>query len=110
MVPDYPKSHDNLVRPSSLLNGYPLFPLHVFRAHHLGCISMFGPENVWTAPFSLDQNITLPGLSPLFPNVTCNTAGSVCHMTTGEAEINAACSMSVRTPHYAPVSPLLMGS
>jgi purine nucleoside permease len=55
---------------------------------------MFAPEDVWTSSLSLTENITLPGLSPLFPNVTCHTDGSVCHITTGEAEINAACTVS----------------
>ncbi|WVQ75501.1 hypothetical protein IAR50_005126 [Cryptococcus sp. DSM 104548] len=57
-------------------------------------ISMFSPEDVWTTSLNLTQNITLPGLSPLFPNVACNEAGEICQMTTGEAEINAACSVS----------------
>ncbi|RSH95295.1 hypothetical protein EHS25_000382 [Saitozyma podzolica] len=57
-------------------------------------ISMFAPEDVWTSPLGLTENITLPGLSQLYPNVTCNPSGSVCHVTTGEAEINAACTIS----------------
>ncbi len=61
-------------------------------------IRMFGPEDVWTEALNLDQNITLPGLSPLYPNVTCSSAGDVCHLTLGEAEVNAACSMSVSFP------------
>lgn len=56
---------------------------------------MFDLEDVWTTTLKLDQNITVPGLSPIYPNVTCNDAGSICHITTGEAEINAACSVSV---------------
>lgn len=35
-------------------------------------------------------NHTTPGLSPLFEEIACNTEGSVCIVTTGEAEINAA--------------------
>ncbi|ODN74438.1 hypothetical protein L202_06831 [Cryptococcus amylolentus CBS 6039] len=57
-------------------------------------ISMFTPEDVWTTSLNLTQNVTLPGLSPLFPNLACNEAGEICHMTTGEAEINAACSVT----------------
>ncbi|KAK6529655.1 hypothetical protein TWF281_008820 [Arthrobotrys megalospora] len=39
-------------------------------------------------------NITVPGLSPRFPQVYCTATGEVCHVTTTEAEINAAASMS----------------
>lgn len=39
-------------------------------------------------------NITVPGLSPRFPQVHCIATGEVCHVTTTEAEINAAASMS----------------
>ncbi|KAK1925972.1 purine nucleoside permease [Papiliotrema laurentii] len=57
-------------------------------------ISMFSPEALWPAALGLTQNITLPGLSPLFPAVNCNDDGSICHFTTGEGEINAACTAS----------------
>lgn len=67
---------------------------------------MFGPEDLWTSALDLNQNITLPGLSPLYPNVTCDSEGSVCHVITGEAEINAACTMTVscrnRLPSQSP--------
>ncbi|WVQ81216.1 hypothetical protein IAT38_003338 [Cryptococcus sp. DSM 104549] len=66
---------------------YPIAPKVVI-------ISMFSPEDVWTTSLNLTQNVTLPGLSPLFPHVACNDDGSICQMTTGEAEINAACSVS----------------
>ncbi|KAF3266678.1 hypothetical protein TWF217_001461 [Orbilia oligospora] len=39
-------------------------------------------------------NVTVPGLSPRYPEVYCTTTGDVCHITTAEAEINAAASMS----------------
>ncbi|EGX50203.1 hypothetical protein AOL_s00076g278 [Orbilia oligospora ATCC 24927] len=39
-------------------------------------------------------NVTVPGLSPRYPEVYCTTTGEVCHITTAEAEINAAASMS----------------
>ncbi|KAK3937205.1 putative purine nucleoside protein [Diplogelasinospora grovesii] len=38
----------------------------------------------------LDVNISAPGLSMLFPHVHCVADHSVCQVTTGEAEINAA--------------------
>lgn len=40
------------------------------------------------------HNITIPGLSPLYPSVHCTTNYSVCQMTTGEGEINAAASVN----------------
>jgi len=40
------------------------------------------------------QNITVPGFSPLYPDAHCNPNGTVCQMTTGEAEINAGCSVT----------------
>ena len=56
---------------------------------------MFAEESVWDEPLQLDQNVTVPGLSPLFPSIQCNVNGTVCHFITGEAEINAACSVTV---------------
>ncbi|KAI1643319.1 putative purine nucleoside permease [Daldinia loculata] len=63
-------------------------------------ISMFTPEaEIWytNSPNSslgnlLAHNISVPGLSPLFPYVHCNALGEVCQLTMGEAEINAATS------------------
>ncbi|KAL7421263.1 hypothetical protein Q5752_004148 [Cryptotrichosporon argae] len=64
--------------------------------------SMFSSENVWTAPLGLTENITVPGLSPLYPNVTCDARGAVCHLTTGEGEINAAVTVAslVASPDF----------
>lgn len=56
-------------------------------------ISMFEYEEVWSA-LDLNTNYTLPGLSPLYPAIHCNKAGEICQMTTGEAEINAAVSVT----------------
>ncbi|KAJ6627835.1 purine nucleoside permease [Mycena sp. CBHHK59/15] len=42
----------------------------------------------------LAQNITIPGFSPLYPNVHCTSDGSICQLTTGQAEINAASTIS----------------
>ena len=36
----------------------------------------------------------MPGFSPLYPEAHCNAEGSVCQMTTGESEINAAASVT----------------
>ena len=37
--------------------------------------------------------MTVPGLSPLFPDAHCTEAGDVCQVTTGEGQINAASSI-----------------
>ncbi|KAI0635324.1 purine nucleoside permease [Trametes polyzona] len=42
----------------------------------------------------LERNITVPGFSPLFPQAHCTRDGSVCQLITGEAEINAASTIS----------------
>ena len=64
--------------------------------------SQFAPEaNIWykNMPSSglgdlLGVNITVPGLSMLFPDVHCLPDHSVCQITTGESEINAAASIT----------------
>ncbi|OIW26038.1 purine nucleoside permease [Coniochaeta ligniaria NRRL 30616] len=61
-------------------------------------ISMFAPEaDIWydNLPSSglgdlLAVNISTPGLSMLYPHVHCVADYSICQVTTGEAEINAA--------------------
>jgi len=44
-------------------------------------------ENIWhTAHYNLlAQNITIPGLSPVYPVIHCNPDGSLCQITTGES-------------------------
>ncbi|EPT05927.1 hypothetical protein FOMPIDRAFT_1110397 [Fomitopsis schrenkii] len=61
-------------------------------------IDMFDDEESswWGIPeFDiLARNITVPGVSPLFPQVHCTQDGSICQVTTGEAEINSASTMT----------------
>ncbi|KAF5015238.1 hypothetical protein F66182_13501 [Fusarium sp. NRRL 66182] len=61
-------------------------------------ISMFAPEGEvwWGIPdFNiLAHNITVPGLSPLFPHVHCTEDHEICQLITGESEINAATSIT----------------
>lgn len=57
-------------------------------------ISMFTPENVWTSNLNLTHQIPIIGASPIYPNVTCNAKGEICHITTGESEINAAATIT----------------
>ncbi|TVY42029.1 Purine nucleoside permease [Lachnellula occidentalis] len=61
-------------------------------------ISMFLPEaEIWYGVPELDilaQNITVPGISPIYPQVYCTANYEVCQVTTGEAEINAASTIS----------------
>ncbi|KAJ7259129.1 purine nucleoside permease [Mycena haematopus] len=42
----------------------------------------------------LARNITMPGLSPLFPQLHCTSNGEICQLTVGEGEINAASSIA----------------
>ncbi|KAG6837092.1 hypothetical protein H0H93_014984 [Arthromyces matolae] len=50
----------------------------------------------------LAQNITVPGFSPLYPDAHCTRDGSICQLTAGEGEINAALSLSalIRSPSF----------
>ncbi|RDW69928.1 purine nucleoside permease [Coleophoma crateriformis] len=66
-------------------------------------ISMFSYEaNIWYENAEtegsignlLEKNITVPGFSMLFPDAHCLADGSVCQLTTGESEINAASTIS----------------
>ncbi len=70
-------------------------------------ISMFEPEaDIWYANSGrfdlLQRNITVPGLSPLYPHVHCTAIGDICQLVTGESEINAACSITalVASPRF----------
>ncbi|KZF26169.1 NUP-domain-containing protein [Xylona heveae TC161] len=69
-------------------------------------ISMFEPEAaVWHGipEFDiLEKNITVPGFSPLFPDVHCTANGEICQLITGESEINAAVTVAslVATPLF----------
>lgn len=68
-------------------------------------ISAFQPEaDVWydIPDFNLlVNNITVPGLSPLFPDVHCTQDQNVCQVTTGEGTINAASSIAALV--YSPL-------
>lgn len=67
---------------------------------------MFAPEaEIWYGIKEFDilaLNITVPGLSPLFPDVHCTANGDVCQVVTGESEINAATTIAslVRSPRF----------
>ena len=62
------------------------------RALKVLIISMFGPEAApWIQPLHLDQTIAVPGLSPDYPALRCNT-DDVCLLTTGMGHANAAAS------------------
>ena len=55
-------------------------------------VSLFGSEAApWVKNLALDQKIAVPGLSPDFPEVACNS-DDVCQMTTGMGHTNAAAS------------------
>ncbi|PKX97971.1 purine-nucleoside phosphorylase [Aspergillus novofumigatus IBT 16806] len=61
-------------------------------------VSMFKPEAAvwWKIPeFDLlAHNITVPGASPVYPDVYCTADYSICQLITGEGEINAAVTVS----------------
>ncbi|KAH8812845.1 purine nucleoside permease [Xylogone sp. PMI_703] len=63
-------------------------------------ISMFDSEaDVWYDDAQnqlglLDQNFTIPGFSPLFPDAHCTASGDICQLTTGEGESNAATTVT----------------
>jgi len=61
-------------------------------------LSMYSDEgNVWYTIPEFDllaRNITVLGLSPLFPDAHCTQDGSICQLTTGEGEINAATTIT----------------
>ncbi|KAJ5904007.1 NUP-domain-containing protein [Penicillium tannophilum] len=42
----------------------------------------------------LAQNITVPGISPQYPNVTCSSSSEVCQVTTGEGGFQAATTLA----------------
>jgi len=50
----------------------------------------------------LAQNITVPGFSPILPDAHCTEDGSICQVVTGEAEINAASTITalVHSPAF----------
>ncbi|THD00357.1 hypothetical protein EYZ11_000250 [Aspergillus tanneri] len=61
-------------------------------------VFIFEPEaSAWWGIPEFDllaHNITIPGASPLFPDVHCTADYSVCQLITGEGEINAAVTVS----------------
>lgn len=58
-------------------------------------VNMFSlEEKPWLEGLDFIHNITIPGLSPLYPTVHCTTNYSICQFTTGEGEINAAASVN----------------
>jgi purine nucleoside permease len=62
------------------------------RALKVLIITMFGPEaQPWVEPFTLKEEIAVPGLSPDYPALRCN-ADDVCLLTTGMGHANAAAS------------------
>ncbi|MCJ1477988.1 hypothetical protein MMC13_006663 [Lambiella insularis] len=69
-------------------------------------IDMFPPEGeAWYGIPEFDllaQNITVSGLSPLYPDVHCTLSNDICQIVTGESEINAASSITalVQSPLF----------
>jgi Purine nucleoside permease (NUP)/S1/P1 Nuclease len=81
------------LRLASLLNA--ALSQSYVRAPKALVISHFAPEaDPWIKNLSLVQRITVPGLSPDFPDLLCN-ADDVCLLTTGMGHTNAAASTMV---------------
>lgn len=52
-------------------------------------------EKVWLdSELGLTQNVTIPGLAPQYPEIHCTANYSLCHLSTGEGEINAAATIN----------------
>lgn len=84
---DDPTLGDDLV--TSYGKPYALFQPKVF------VINMFEYESApWLEAMDFEHNITIPGLSPLYPTIYCTANYSVCELTTGEGEINAASTIT----------------
>ncbi|ODV79067.1 purine nucleoside permease [Suhomyces tanzawaensis NRRL Y-17324] len=61
-------------------------------------VSMFELErDPWLKELDFVHNITLPGLSPAYPTLYCSTNYTICQITTGEGEINAASTITALT-------------
>ncbi|CUM65697.1 uncharacterized protein PRCAT00003345001 [Priceomyces carsonii] len=61
-------------------------------------VSMFEYEREpWLDALDFAHNISIPGLSPLYPDIYCTTNYTVCQVTTGEGDINAAATLSALT-------------
>lgn len=67
--------------------------------------TLYSPKVVIVNMFSLEEepfhltydfvhHITLPGLSPIYPEVHCDAKYELCQITVGEGEINAATSLT----------------
>ncbi|VEU19382.1 DEKNAAC100900 [Brettanomyces naardenensis] len=58
-------------------------------------INMFSLEQEpFMETFNFTHNITIPGLSPVYPEIHCTKDYSLCQVTTGEGEINAAVTIT----------------
>ncbi|GEQ71145.1 hypothetical protein JCM33374_g4826 [Metschnikowia sp. JCM 33374] len=77
---------------------------NVFKATHRKPFSIVEPKvfivnsfkseaKPWLSSLDFHHNITIPGLSSLYPAISCTTNYSVCGMITGEGDINAAASV-----------------
>ncbi|TGO12578.1 hypothetical protein BTUL_0086g00540 [Botrytis tulipae] len=68
-------------------------------------VDMFSDEGeAWYGIKEFDilaRNITVPGISPLFPEVHCTLDGEICQVITGEGEINAA--VTINSIAYSPL-------
>ncbi|GME80707.1 unnamed protein product [Ambrosiozyma monospora] len=58
-------------------------------------INMFTlEEEPFLEHFNLVYNLTIPGLSPIYSEIHCNSNYTLCQVTTGEGEVNAATTIT----------------
>ncbi|GEQ68654.1 hypothetical protein JCM33374_g2322 [Metschnikowia sp. JCM 33374] len=68
-------------------------PFAIFQPKVLVVNMFFKEQTPWLKAMDFVHNITIPGLPPAYPTVFCNGNYTVCEMTTGAGEINAAASI-----------------
>lgn len=93
---DYENSTEVVTTENHLIAAYAK-PYALFQPQVV-IVSMFKPEAaVWLEGLDFVHNITIPGLSPYYPDLHCTTNYSICQVTTGEGEINAASTITALT-------------
>ncbi|CAI5760696.1 unnamed protein product [Candida verbasci] len=61
-------------------------------------VSLFELErDPWLKSYNFTNNVTIPGLSPVYPSIHCDSNYTICQVTLGEGEINAAISITSLT-------------
>ncbi|KAG7193022.1 uncharacterized protein KQ657_001136 [Scheffersomyces spartinae] len=72
-------------------------PFAIFQPKVVIVSMFFYEQDPWLENMKFVNNITIPGLSPIYPDVHCTADYAVCQVTVGEGDINAAASMTALT-------------